>query len=91
MRATLSREAFAAVNLSEGLVTLVSLRAGVQQDEFDALAAAIMRRSRVTRNVALAAGTTIPFIYPLEPNRAALGVDYLKTPDQRDDGAAGDP
>ncbi len=84
VRATLSREAFAAVNLTEGLVTLVSLRAGVRQDEFDALAAAIMRRSRVTRNVALAVGTTIRFIYPLETNRAALGVDYLDTPTQRD-------
>lgn len=84
VRAALSRDAFAAVNLTEGLVTLVSLKAGVQQDEFDALAAAIVRRSPVTRNVALAVGTTITFVYPLDTNRAALGVDYLKTPDQRE-------
>ena len=83
VRGDLSRELFASLNLSEGLVTLVRLRGGIQQDEFDALAAAIVGRSAVVRNVALARGTVITYIYPLAGNETALGVDYIGVPNQR--------
>lgn len=83
-RASLSRELFAAVHLTEGLVAVVRLRDGVSQVEFEALAAAILERSSVTRHVALATGTVIRHVYPLAGNEAALGVDYLQLPGQRD-------
>jgi signal transduction histidine kinase/ActR/RegA family two-component response regulator len=83
VRGDLSRELFASLNLSDGLVTLVRLRGGIQQDEFDALAAAILRSSPVVRNVALAPGTVIRFIHPREGNETALGVDYAGVPNQR--------
>lgn len=83
-RASLSRELFAAVHLTEGLVAVVRLRDGVSQVEFESLSAAILERSAVTRHLALATGTVIRHVYPLRGNEAALGVDYLQLPDQRD-------
>ena len=63
VRGDLSRELFAALNLTDGLVSLVSLRGRVEPGEFDALAAAVLRRSAVVRNVALAPGTTIRYMF----------------------------
>jgi signal transduction histidine kinase/sensor domain CHASE-containing protein len=84
VRGNLSREIFAAVNLNQGMVTLVHLRAGIQQSDFDALAAAIVGQSRVIRLLALAPDTVIRFVFPLEGNTTALGTDYLTVANQRD-------
>ncbi len=83
-RGDLSRELFAAINLSEGLVSLVKLHAGIDQRDFDGLAAAIVRRSAVIRNVALAPDNVIRYVHPLEGNRTALGVNYMGVPNQRE-------
>lgn len=83
-RARLSRELFAAANLTEGLVALVRLRGGISRDEFEALTAAILERSSVTRHVALAPDLMIRYVYPREGNEAAVGVSYLDLPDQRE-------
>jgi signal transduction histidine kinase/sensor domain CHASE-containing protein len=84
IRGNLSREIFTAVNLNQGMVTLVHLRAGIRQSEFDGLAAAAVRESRVIRSVALAPANVIRFVHPLEGNVSTLGTDYMAVPAQRE-------
>ena len=82
IRSDLSRELYAAINLTQGLVALVRMQGGVRRDQFDAMARELKDRSTLIRNVALAPGNVIRFIYPLAGNEKALGMDYLKIPDQ---------
>ena len=83
-RNSLSRELHANINLTQGLSDLVRIQGGMRQDQFDAMARELTSHSDLIRNVALAPGNVIRFIYPREGNEQALGVDYLKTPEQRD-------
>jgi signal transduction histidine kinase/sensor domain CHASE-containing protein len=82
IRNDLSRELYAAINLTQGLVALVRMQGGMRQDQFDAMARELTDRSTLIRNVALAPENVIRFIYPLAGNEKALGLDYLKIPDQ---------
>lgn len=84
VRADLSRELYSALNLPLGLFGLVSLRGTIDKAEFDGVAAALVERNALIRNLALAPGNVIRFVYPLEGNEAAIGLDYLRTPNQRD-------
>ncbi len=83
-RGDLSRELFANLNLTQGLVSLVRIQGGITQPQFDAMAAELIRHSRNIRNIALAPGNVIRLVYPLEGNEGVLGLDYLKVDDQRD-------
>jgi signal transduction histidine kinase/sensor domain CHASE-containing protein len=82
IRNNLSRELYATINLTQGLVALVRMQCGIRQDQFNAMARELTERSTLIRNVALAPGNVIRFIYPLAGNEKALGMDYLKVPDQ---------
>jgi PAS domain S-box-containing protein len=82
IRTDLSRELYATINLTQGLVALVRMQGGMRQDQFNAMARELKDRSTLIRNVALAPGNVIQFMYPLAGNEKAIGLDYLKTPDQ---------
>ena len=84
VRGDLARELIASVNLTQGLVSLVSIQGGISQQEFEAMASELMRYARIIRNVALAPDNVIRFVYPLDGNEGALGLDYMKTPSQRE-------
>jgi sensor domain CHASE-containing protein len=80
----LSRELYANINLTQGLIDLVHIQGGIQQAQFNALARELMGHSGLIRNIALAPDNVIRCIYPLQGNEKALGLDYLKIPDQAD-------
>ncbi len=82
IRNDLSRELYATINLTQGLVALVRMQGGIRQDQFEAMARELKDRSTLIRNVALAPGNVIRFMYPLAGNEKAIGLDYLKTSDQ---------
>jgi signal transduction histidine kinase len=82
IRNNLSRELYASINLTQGLVDLVRISGEMKQSQFDALARELIGHNKLIRNVALAPDNVIRFIYPLYGNEKALGLDYLKTPDQ---------
>ncbi len=84
VRGDLSRELFANINLTQGLVSLVRTQGEISERQFEAIAADLIGRARNIRNIALAPGNVIRFIYPLRGNEAALGLDYLKTSEQRE-------
>jgi signal transduction histidine kinase/sensor domain CHASE-containing protein len=84
LRADLSRELFGALNLPHGLFGLVSLRGTVNEAEFEGVAATILERSPLIRDIALAPGNVVRFVYPKAGNEAALGLDYIRSPGQAD-------
>lgn len=67
-----------------GLATHVSAQPNISPRDFDRFAAAMMRRDPSIRNVALAPDLVVNYVYPLQGNRAALGLDYRKNAAQRD-------
>jgi hypothetical protein len=84
VRGDLSRELFTALSLPQALFGLVSLRGTIDQAEFDGLAATLLERTSLIRDLALAPDNVVRFVYPRAGNEAAIGLDYLRTPGQRD-------
>jgi signal transduction histidine kinase/sensor domain CHASE-containing protein len=84
IRGDLSRELYAGIQLTQGLVSLVTIEGGISQQQFQSLAGELISHNPLIRNVALAPDNVIRLIYPLEGNEKAVGLDYLGNPSQRD-------
>ncbi len=82
VRAELSRELFAAIHLTQGIASLVTVDGEIPEKRFQALAADLLGRSSVMRNIALAPDNVIRSVYPVEVNRPALGFAYAQSPKQ---------
>jgi len=83
-RGEISRQLDSLINLSQGLVSLVKIQHGITEAQFVSMAREIVANEPRIRNIALAPKNIIRFVYPLKGNERALGLDYLKTPDQRE-------
>lgn len=70
--------------LVHGMAANIAVRPGMSAREFDDLARALMSTSNSLRNIAAAPDFIIRFMYPLESNEKALGLDYRTVPDQWD-------
>jgi PAS domain S-box-containing protein len=84
VRGDLSRELFASINLTQGLVSLVTIQGEISHQQFEAIAGELMSHAHNIRNIALAPDNVIRFIYPHQGNEEALGLDNLKTTEQRE-------
>jgi signal transduction histidine kinase/sensor domain CHASE-containing protein len=84
MRGDLSRELFSNIYLTQGIASLVTVQGSISLEQFQSIAGELLGYSPLIRNFALAPGNVIRFMYPIEGNEKAIGLDYLKTPDQRD-------
>jgi signal transduction histidine kinase/sensor domain CHASE-containing protein len=84
IRGDLSRELYSAIHLTEGISSLVAVEKTIEAQRFQSIARELIVRNRLIRNIALAPGNVIRFVYPVEGNERALGVDYMTLPDQRD-------
>jgi signal transduction histidine kinase/sensor domain CHASE-containing protein len=82
VRNNLSRELYAALNLTQGIAALVHMQHGISIKQFDTMTGELIRYNPLIRNVALAKGYIIKYVYPLDGNRKALGLDYRNAPDQ---------
>lgn len=82
VRGELSRELFGAVHLTEGIASLVAVDGGITEDRFQGLAAELLRRNSIIRNVALAPDNVVAMVFPLAGNERAVGLDYAREPDQ---------
>ncbi|MCX5814303.1 MAG: ATP-binding protein [Proteobacteria bacterium] len=83
-RGEISRQVDSIIHLSQGLVSLVKIQHGISEAQFASMAQEIVTNEPRIRNIALAPGNIIRFVYPIKGNERALGLDYLKTPDQRE-------
>jgi len=82
IRARLEGSFNATIYLNRALSVLITAQEGISRDKFDLIAREILASSRHIRNVAVAEGYIITYVYPLAENRQALGLDYSQTPQQ---------
>jgi sensor domain CHASE-containing protein len=83
-RGEISRQVDSIIHLSQGLVSLVKIQHGITEAQFVSMAQEIVASEPRIRNIALAPGNIIRFVYPIKGNERAVGMDYLKNPDQRE-------
>ena len=83
-RGEISRKLYSLIQLSQGLVSLVKIQNGITEAQFVSMAREIVASEPRIRNIALAPKNIIRFVYPMKGNERALGLDYLKTPGQRE-------
>ena len=69
--------------LMRGLVAYISNNPNITEAEFAATARILVAQQTGIRAITLVKGTTVAYIYPLEGNEAAIGVDLTALPEQR--------
>lgn len=84
VRVRLEHEINTTLNLTMGLVIYVSANPGISGDEYAVVAAKVMQKAPLLRNIGLAKDNVISHMYPLEGNEKALGLRYLEVPSQKD-------
>ncbi|WP_188750067.1 diguanylate cyclase domain-containing protein [Marinobacterium zhoushanense] len=82
LRAQLESEINSVLYLSSGLISYVTVQPRTDQQQWNALAAEIVRGTEHVRNIGLAPDNVIRFVYPLHGNEAALGLEYEQNPKQ---------
>jgi PAS domain S-box-containing protein len=70
--------------LNRGLMAYVSTHPRITVPEFQVFADALIRQQKGIRSIQLAKDSIVSHIYPMEGNRAALGLKLLQQPKQRD-------
>lgn len=83
VRAKLETEINSTMFLALGLSSFVAASPDFTPDQFEQMAAMLMRLRPTIRNIGLAPDNVIRHIYPLEGNQQALGLRYLEHPVQR--------
>jgi len=82
-RARLERELNATLYLTSGLVGYVTAYDDLlEADRVTTALAALYRHGEHLRNVAMAPGNVLRYVYPLEGNRSAIGLDYAGNAEQ---------
>jgi signal transduction histidine kinase/sensor domain CHASE-containing protein len=84
IRGNLSRELYAALYLTEGIVSLVVTEKSVDEKQFQAMAKELLSHNPLIRNIALAPGNVVRYVFPLEGNEGVIGLHYIETPGQRE-------
>jgi diguanylate cyclase (GGDEF)-like protein len=83
-RARLESDLNATLFLSLGLSTMVVSDPDFTEEKFERVAESLLRLRPSIRSIALAPDNVIRHVYPRRGNEAALGLDYMETPAQRD-------
>jgi diguanylate cyclase (GGDEF)-like protein len=71
-----------ATNLTAGLIAFVSATGEISTDFFMQLSKQLIDQNHLIRNITLAPDNIIQYVYPMEGNEAALGLDLLQHPEQ---------
>ncbi|MBB99389.1 MAG: sensor domain-containing diguanylate cyclase [Rhodobacteraceae bacterium] len=78
IRARLEGEVSATIYIAQGLVSYAAINQAVTQSEFDRFAREVAASNPAISILALAPGNVVRYIYPLEGNERAIGLDYTK-------------
>ncbi|MEQ1950077.1 bifunctional diguanylate cyclase/phosphodiesterase [Mesorhizobium sp. CN2-181] len=70
------------MQLVRGLVAMIAADPDIGQQRFGELSSTLFSRDNQLRNVAVAPNFVVTMVYPLDGNREALGLDYLKNAKQ---------
>lgn len=68
----------------KGLVAAISTESNMTQERFVSLSQPIFNRHTQLRNIAAAPNLIISYMYPMQGNEAAMGLNYRKNPAQYD-------
>ncbi|MBI1317400.1 MAG: diguanylate cyclase [Candidatus Hydrogenedens sp.] len=82
LRASIESELNSSIHLASGLSGFLSLNPDLTQIDTNSMLASIYEHGRNVQNIGLAPNNRIDYIYPLEGNEAALGLDFKTVPDQ---------
>ncbi|MBU0928273.1 MAG: CHASE domain-containing protein, partial [Spirochaetes bacterium] len=70
------------ISLERGVVALMTTNPGLDEPGYAAFASALVGNDSCVKNLAVLEGTTVKFVYPFEPNKAAVGKDLSAIPEQ---------
>ena len=84
IRTRLERTIGAAQLAGQGVAALVGLKPDLSEAEFTVVAKSLMVERTGIRNIGIAFGTVITYVFPKEQNAKIIGVDYRTLPEQRD-------
>ncbi len=82
VRARLEGELNGTLLLTGSLSAIVAVHPDLTADEFAGIARQMMAQRPNIRNIGMARGTVMTYVYPAEGNAAILGVDYRDLPEQ---------
>ena len=85
LRARLNSQIEAGEIITRGVASVLSREGDPSQTEFSGLVNDVTEGRPDVINVAWAPGLVISLVHPMEQNRAAIGLDYRKTPAQLQD------
>ena len=84
LRARLEGNVRSSMQLVQGLVSTISTEPQLDQARFAALSRGLFGQKSQLRDIAAAPDLTIRLVYPMAGNEKILGLDYTKTPAQRE-------
>jgi len=70
------------IQIVRGLPGLFAINPTLSQDQFEQAVRHLVNTQSEIRNIAAAPNMIIRYMYPMEGNRAAVGLDYRNTPSQ---------
>jgi two-component system, sensor histidine kinase and response regulator len=82
IRARLEGELNAELLLARSIITEVVTNTNITKDRFHKIAQHFMEASNHIRNIGLAKGTVLTYVYPVKGNEKAIGIDYKKITSQ---------
>lgn len=82
IRARLEGGLNAELLLARSIITDVSVNTDITKDRFFNIAEHFFKASKHIRNIGLAKGTILTYVYPVEENEKAIGIDYKKIASQ---------
>ncbi|MBX3617136.1 PAS domain S-box protein [Nitrosomonas sp.] len=84
LRANLEGKITSNAQLVQGLVASISVEPNLSQDKFAELARHLFNKQSQLRNIGGAPDLVIRYMYPIQDNEAAIGLDLRKHPEQLD-------
>ena len=78
IRARLEGQLNAELLLARSIVVEVETNRNITKDRFFKIAQHFMKASKHIRNIGLAKGTVLTYVYPIQGNEKAIGLDYKK-------------
>ncbi|MFH2066350.1 MAG: CHASE domain-containing protein [Pseudomonadota bacterium] len=82
IRARLEGELNSELLLTRSIITEVATNTDISEDRFFQIANCFMKESNHIRNIGLAKGTILTYVFPKKGNEKAIGLDYQKVASQ---------
>jgi len=83
LQARLERQLNGNIQLARGLVAVIASNPTLTQREFERAARPLFDGPNVLRSIGAAPDMVVQLVYPMAGNEKAIGLDYLKNPQQR--------